>query len=133
MGQVQSVIRIAPQPASVPERSKLPAYLPTRSRWFLPSCKDRDRTYSAAIALRDWLAQNNPGVKRLNVLTRGVHARRSRLLFKKAFGNEVEIGIIAVPDSAYDASHWWRYSEGVKEIVSEGAAYLYVRLFFYPS
>ena len=110
------------------------AGVPPAAVQMVPSfVRDRDRTYSAAVALRDWLVENNPGLKRINVVTRGVHARRSRLLFQKAFGDNFEIGIIAVPDSGYDAAHWWRYSEGVKEIISEGAAYLYVRLFFHPS
>jgi hypothetical protein len=47
-------------------------------------------------------------------------------------GDKFEVGIISVPNTEYDAAHWWRYSEGVKEIISEGAAYLYVRLFFWP-
>jgi hypothetical protein len=29
--------------------------------------------------------------------------------------------------------HWWRYSQGVKDVVTEGIAYLYGRFFFYPS
>ena len=94
---------------------------------------DRDRTYSAAVALRDWFRENHVTVQRINVVTEGVHARRSRLLFQKAFGKEVKVGIIAVPNADYDSAHWWRYSEGVKELISEGAAYLYVRLFFHPS
>jgi len=94
--------------------------------------KDRDRTYSAALALRDWLLEHDSSVTRVNVLTEGAHARRSRLLFQRALGDRVKVGIISVPDSDYDAAHWWRYSEGVKEIISEGAAYLYVRLFFHP-
>lgn len=29
---------------------------------------------------------------------------------------EVTVGIISVPNSDYDPKHWWRYSEGVREI-----------------
>jgi uncharacterized SAM-binding protein YcdF (DUF218 family) len=94
--------------------------------------RDRDRTYHAAVALREWLQKNEPQVTRINVLTEGVHARRSRLLFQKALDNKFEVGIVSVPNTEYDADRWWRYSEGVKEIISEGAAYLYVRLFFHP-
>jgi uncharacterized SAM-binding protein YcdF (DUF218 family) len=93
---------------------------------------DRDRTYGAAVALQRWLRDQNLKITRLNLLTHGVHARRSRLLFQKAFGDSVKIGIISVPNPDYDAAHWWRYSEGIKEVVSEGSAYLYVRLFFHP-
>jgi hypothetical protein len=40
--------------------------------------------------------------------------------------------VIAVEDREYDPARWWRYSEGVKEVISEGAGYLYARFFFYP-
>jgi uncharacterized SAM-binding protein YcdF (DUF218 family) len=94
--------------------------------------RDRDRTYSAALALRDWLAEHQVETTAINLVTEDVHARRSRLLFQKALGKRVRVGIIAVANPDYDAKHWWRYSEGVKEIISEGAAYIYARFFFYP-
>ena len=93
----------------------------------------RDRTYSSAIALRAWFAEHNMDVRSLNVLTEDVHARRTRLLFEKAFGKKVAIGIIAVANPDYDAKHWWRYSEGVKDVLSEVVAYIYARLLFHPS
>jgi uncharacterized SAM-binding protein YcdF (DUF218 family) len=93
---------------------------------------DRDRTYSSAIALRDWFREHNVPVRELNIVTEGLHARRSRLLFQKAFGDEVAIGVIAIPNPDYEATRWWRYSEGVKEVISETAAYLYARVFFHP-
>lgn len=94
---------------------------------------DRDRTYSSAMALRAWLEGQSSGEKSLNVLTEDLHARRTRLLYQKAFSNRMEIGIIPVTSPDYDSRHWWRYSEGVREVLGEGIAYLYARLFFYPS
>ena len=90
----------------------------------------RDRTYSNAVALRDWFRENGIAVPALTVVTEGIHARRSRLMFEKAFGPSVPIGVIAIPDPTYDASHWWRYSEGIKAVISETAGYLYVRTVF---
>ena len=68
----------------------------------------------------------------MNVVTESVHARRSRLLFQMAFGDEVQGGVIGVPSPDYEAARWWRYSEGIKEVISEGAAYLYARFLFHP-
>jgi uncharacterized SAM-binding protein YcdF (DUF218 family) len=93
----------------------------------------RDRTYSSAIALRDWLHQHNLQVQSINVVTEGTHARRTRLLFKRALGSNVAVGVIAVPSPDFDARQWWRYSEGVEEVVTEGIAYLYAKFFFRPS
>jgi uncharacterized SAM-binding protein YcdF (DUF218 family) len=93
----------------------------------------RDRTYSSAVALRDWFREHNVAVRSINVLTEDAHARRTQLLFQKAFGSDVAVGIISVPDPDYDAKHWWRTSEGVREVLGESIAYVYARIFFHPS
>ena len=94
---------------------------------------DRDRTYGSAVALRKWFCEQNMAVSAINVVTEDVHARRTRLLFQKALGDKVAVGVIAIPNPDYDAKRWWRYSAGLKEVVSEAAAYAYARLLFYPS
>jgi uncharacterized SAM-binding protein YcdF (DUF218 family) len=107
--------------------------LPSESLQMVPSrVMDRDRTYSAAVALRNWFRDHNMAVRSFNVLTQDFHARRTRLLYQKAFGKRVTIGVIAVPSPDYDSTHWWRYSEGVEEVVTEGVAYIYAKFFFYP-
>jgi uncharacterized SAM-binding protein YcdF (DUF218 family) len=94
---------------------------------------ERDRTYSAALALRHWLDQQGTNVKAINVVTADTHARRTRLLFQKALGTDISVGVIAVPNPDYDARRWWRYSEGVRDVISESVAYLYAKFFFWPS
>jgi uncharacterized SAM-binding protein YcdF (DUF218 family) len=94
---------------------------------------DRDRTYASAVALRNWFHHHNVVVGSINVVTEDLHARRTRLLFQKAFGKDVQVGIIAVANVDYPANQWWRYSQGLKEVVSEFAAYLYARFLFFPS
>lgn len=93
---------------------------------------DRDRTYQAALALRDWLATHGHVVRRLNIVTEDVHARRTRLLFQTALGPEVSVGVIAIPNPSYDAAHWWRYSEGVRAVIGEAISYLYAKFLFFP-
>ncbi len=110
-------------------RAGLPASLMTA----IPSAGiPRDRTYTEALAIKSWLASKNITPSGLNVISEAVHARRSRLLFRKAFGPGVPIGVIALPPREYPANGWWRYSAGVKEVISEAAAYVYVRFFFWP-
>ena len=92
----------------------------------------RDRTFAGALALREWCASNRVDLAAFNVVTIGPHARRSRLLNQKVFDSRVKIGVIALPNPEYEAEHWWRYSEGVKETLSETAAYLYSRFLFSP-
>jgi hypothetical protein len=94
---------------------------------------DKDRTFHSALAVKRWLRQQGLSVAALDVATMGTHARRSRLLYEKAFGSEVKIGIIPLRDAQYDPTRWWASSEGVREVLSEGIAYLYARLLFHPS
>lgn len=92
----------------------------------------KDRTYSSAVALRDWSRTNFFEVRPFNIVTMGAHSRRSRLLCTKAFGTGQGIGVISLVNGDYDPEHWWRFSEGVKETLSESAAYLYARFLFSP-
>jgi len=94
---------------------------------------DRERTYSSAVALRDWFYEHNVSVQSMNVVTEDCHARRTQLLFQKVFGENVPVGIIAVPNPDYDPKYWWRYSDGVREVIGESIAYVYARFLFYPS
>ena len=92
----------------------------------------RDRTYSSAVALREWCRAHQISLSSINVLTEDIHARRTRLLYQKALGDEVRIGIIAVQSPDYDARYWWRYSEGVRAVIGECFAYVYAKYFFRP-
>lgn len=120
--------------ASVGADNLVAAGLPAERVSMVPSrVSGRDRTYSSAVALRIWLQANEPTVRKINVLTEDAHGRRTRLLFEKALGPAYEVGIISIPNPDYDPKRWWRYSEGVRTILGESIAYLYVRLFFWPS
>jgi hypothetical protein len=91
---------------------------------------DRDRTFKSALAVKQWMHEQGIGVRTIDVGTLGPHARRSRLLFQRAFGKTVTVGVIAFEDQEYDATHWWRSSQGIREVPFECLANLYVRLFF---
>jgi uncharacterized SAM-binding protein YcdF (DUF218 family) len=95
--------------------------------------KAQHRTYQSAVALRDWLEQNAIAPDALNVVTEGVHARRTRLLFQRALGPQIKVGIVALQNPDYHPGRWWRYSEGVRDVLGETIAYVYARLFFHPS
>ncbi len=92
----------------------------------------KDRTYSCAVAVRDWLTNEGIRPASLDVATVAAHTRRSRLLYAKAFGRHARIGAIALEDPGYDPAHWWRTSDGIREVPFEALAYLYARFFFDP-
>jgi hypothetical protein len=93
----------------------------------------QDRTYASALALKQWLQQHNVMPAELNLISLGAHARRSRLLFEKAFGRDARVGIIALENQDYDPEHWWKSSQGVRTVTDELIAYGYARLLFHPA
>jgi len=93
----------------------------------------KDRTYASAVALRNWLNHSPIPVKSVNLVSLGTHARRSRLLFEKALGPGIAVGIIAIQDARYDPQAWWKSSQGVRMTLDELIAYVYARFFFRDS
>jgi hypothetical protein len=88
------------------------------------------RTYTSAIALKEWLKQHN--IHSVNVLSLGTHARRSCLSYKKVMRDYegVEIGVISLEDKNYDPDNWWRSRRSRKMIMREALKYTYIQFFF---
>ncbi len=85
-----------------------------------------NRTYASAIALRQWLVYANLPLESINLFTNSVHARRSWLIFKRVLNPEILVGIISADTQYYDPFRWWKYSEGVRTVLGETIAYIYV-------
>jgi hypothetical protein len=91
-----------------------------------------DRTYSSALALREYFQTNGLAITNFNVLTEDVHGRRTRMLFQKAFGHQAGVGIISVANPDYDAERWWSTSPGVRDVLGESIAWFYAAFVFHP-
>ncbi len=98
------------------------------------SCPEvpRDRTYATAWQVRTWLDTHGK-TDVVDVLTMGVHARRTWLLYRLALGERFQAGIIAAKDERYDPKRWWTTSSGFRTVTSEAIAYLYAKLLFSPA
>jgi len=92
----------------------------------------KDRTYYKALAVQKRLKKAGFAQASIDVVSSGVHARRTWLLFEKVFSS-VDVGVIAIRPDNYDTSRWWLFSEGVRSVISESVAYLYARFIFSPS
>ena len=90
----------------------------------------QDRTHASAMTLRGLLQQRAAGEVTINVVSLGVHARRSRLLFQRVFGGGTQVGVIAIEDRGYDPRRWWKFSQGVRTVIDEFVAYIYARIIF---
>lgn len=83
------------------------------------------RTFQAAQATRRVLAEQGWTKGVVNVFTRGAHARRSRMVFAKALGKDIEVGCTAwMPEEVRNTS-WWRSSQRTKDLMTEAAGYVY--------
>ena len=88
----------------------------------------RNRTFIAARKLKDELEKRTINPRCFDLATLGVHARRSRLAMEKVFGQNVEVGVIALPPAGYDPERWISTSAGMKITLVELVAYLYEKL-----
>lgn len=81
--------------------------------------KPRSRTWGNAHAFG--IRAREEGITAFDVATVGVHARRSRDLFRKACGPSAQVGVIALTDPHCTRTNWWRSYRGwitvLKEIV----------------
>ena len=107
--------------------------VPAERIWPIPALPAaRDRTYASAVAVRNWLNASGDATDKLDVVSTGPHARRSRLLFEMALGPGIEVGIIALPTIQYDEESWWKTSSGFRAVTGETLAFLYAKMLFWP-
>jgi hypothetical protein len=88
------------------------------------------KTYHSAMAIKAYLKQHH--ITSCNVISVGVHSRRSWLSYEKALGKEYVIGIIALENHRYHPALWWQQKPIVKKVLREVAKYLYIRFWFDP-
>ena len=81
----------------------------------------KDRTYHSILALQRRLNKEGLNEASIDVVSLGVHARRSWFLFEKIFSS-VNVGVIAISPNEYDVSRWWLSSRGVRNVISESIA-----------
>lgn len=92
----------------------------------------RDRTYLSALVVRDWAHRSGLTLDAVDLYSAGVHSRRSRLIYRLAFGDEVEVGVLASSPVGYSTEHWWDSSLGARAVMSEALAYVWVKCCFWP-
>ncbi len=91
------------------------------------------RTYSSALAVRQWQQQEFPGIHSLDVFTKSIHTRKSTLQYRKVFPEPIGVGSIAGQAEPFPRSHWWLSRRGIFLIVKNTAGYLYALTFDPPA
>ncbi|MCD4651968.1 MAG: hypothetical protein K8S56_09330 [Candidatus Cloacimonetes bacterium] len=92
----------------------------------------RDRTFTSALLIKSWMEKHGIEERTIDVFSVGPHARRSRKLFQLAFGSDYDIGVYSCPSVYYNIDNWWKCSSGVRVVLDEAIAWLYIKTFFRP-
>ena len=91
--------------------------------------EDTHRTYNMGLALRNYFQPNPDKSGNLNILTIGVHARKSRRLFQTALGESYTVGVISAKENCYDRDRWWVSGTGIRLVTRNTTGYLYSLIF----
>jgi hypothetical protein len=86
---------------------------------------ENQRTYHAALAARRALEARGGLPAAINVWTRGVHARRSRLVFAKVFRPHTCVGVIAWSPLGATTGPWWKSSRRSRDFLEETVGYFF--------
>lgn len=92
----------------------------------------QSRTYLSAVMVREWARAQVPPPRELDVLSVGVHSRRTWRMYELALGDSIEVGIRSAEPTEYEAREWWRSSYGGKVVVGECLSWVWSVLFFHP-
>lgn len=92
----------------------------------------QNRTFLSAVIVRDWLIKQKNKTQVIDVISEGVHARRTLTLYQMAFANKRDIGIMAGKSEEYLLESWWQTSTGIKTVISEVVGLTWVACCFDP-
>jgi hypothetical protein len=84
----------------------------------------RHRTAHSALASARHLGARPAGA--IDLLTVGVHGRRSWRLYREALAPSTQVGLLSLQPKEYDPTRWWSSSAGVRTVVGEAIAYAFV-------
>lgn len=91
-----------------------------------------DRTHLNAVMLRDWAGRSKVDLQAIDLVSSGVHTRRSGMAYRLALGPAVEVGVLAAVPEEYDASRWWATSTGTKATIGEVLSVVWTACCFWP-
>ncbi|MHC5210422.1 MAG: YdcF family protein [Planctomycetota bacterium] len=107
--------------------------IPSASVFAVPApASAQNRTFLSAVMVREWAQSEGLALDAIDVYSSGAHARRTRLLYRMAFGPGVRVGILAAQPEDYDPRVWWRTSSGAKNVVGELLGLLWTECCFWP-
>lgn len=89
------------------------------------SGKRLSRTYSCALAFKEWYLKSSFKGAPVNIVSLGPHSRRTWMTYRRVLGKNADVGIIMVNNEEYNKNNWWKSLTGVKVTIHEMASYIY--------
>ena len=87
-----------------------------------------NRTLVSALAVREWLKSSGLSVKGINVVSRGIHSRRTLITYKRVLNKTKNVGIISLPERVEEAS----VKNSTLRVFVEMLDYLYYNIILIP-
>ena len=92
----------------------------------------QDRTYHSAVSVRQWLEASGRRISALDVFSVGTHSRRSRALYRMAFGEGSRLASDRPLPPSTISRIGGRAAKGAKDVLGESLAYGWVACCFHP-
>jgi hypothetical protein len=86
------------------------------------------RTFSMALAVRDWLNLNDPSIRRVNICTEYSHGRKTWSAYKRVLGDKITAGIFTFPKEQTPISQWFFKRVGFRHQMYSLLGYIYAAL-----
>jgi DUF218 domain len=86
---------------------------------------EKHQTYTCALIVRKWLTESQIKPIGINVFSLGTHARKSLVLFEKALGDGLKVGVFAGTEDTFNPNSWWSSSRGIYVVARKTLGYLY--------
>lgn len=87
-----------------------------------------NRTLASAVAVREWLKSSEMKVKGINIVSKGIHSRRTWLAYSRILDRACNIGIISLPDQINSDSK----NNKVLKTLGEALDLIYYNIILFP-
>ena len=87
-----------------------------------------NRTLVSALAVREWLKSSGQSVKGINVVSRGIHSRRTLITYQRVLNKTKNVGIISLPERTEGVS----VKNSALRVFVEMLDYLYYNIILIP-
>ncbi len=81
-----------------------------------------NQTYAAAMEFRKWIVKTD--IQSFNIVSAGVHSRRTWITYKSVLGDSFEIGIVSLETEKYGKNSWWQSVRGIGMMIDELFSYI---------